>query len=57
MNAICALPHKRTHKAGMQGYHPQAKNDEAIHEYGVTLTPWAELPRADAIVAAVAHRE
>jgi UDP-N-acetyl-D-galactosamine dehydrogenase len=28
-----------------------------MHEYGVPLTPWAELPRADAIVAAVAHRE
>jgi len=28
-----------------------------VHEYGVPLTPWADLPRADAIVAAVAHRE
>jgi UDP-N-acetyl-D-galactosamine dehydrogenase len=28
-----------------------------MHEYGVTLTPFDELPRADAIVAAVAHRE
>jgi UDP-N-acetyl-D-galactosamine dehydrogenase len=36
---------------------PQATSDEALHEYGVALTPWAELPRADAIVAAVAHRE
>jgi UDP-N-acetyl-D-galactosamine dehydrogenase len=26
-----------------------------MHEYGVTLRGWDELPRADAIVAAVAH--
>ena len=36
---------------------PQAKSDEAVHEYGVPLLPWDELPRADAIVAAVAHQE
>ena len=35
----------------------QAGAVEAMHEYGVTLHPWADLPRADAIVAAVAHRE
>ena len=36
---------------------PQADGDEAMHEYGVKLTTWDELPRADAIVAAVAHHE
>jgi UDP-N-acetyl-D-galactosamine dehydrogenase len=36
---------------------PQAKSDEAMHEYGVPLLSWADLPRADAIVAAVAHKE
>ena len=36
---------------------PQAEADEAMHEYGVRLMPWDELPRADAIVAAVSHRE
>lgn len=36
---------------------PQAEVDEAMHEYGVRLLPWDELPRADAIVAAVAHKE
>ncbi|MFM2053544.1 MAG: hypothetical protein RL456_1581 [Pseudomonadota bacterium] len=35
---------------------PEADPDEAMHEYGVRLLPWEELPRADAIVAAVAHR-
>ena len=36
---------------------PQADVDEAMHEYGVRLVPYEELPRADAIVAAVAHKE
>ncbi|MEO8117835.1 MAG: nucleotide sugar dehydrogenase [Rhodoferax sp.] len=36
---------------------PRAKLEEAMHEYGVTLWPWSDLPRADAIVAAVAHQE
>jgi UDP-N-acetyl-D-galactosamine dehydrogenase len=35
----------------------QARADEALHEYGVHLVPLADLPRADAIVAAVAHPE
>jgi len=41
---------------------PQADAEEAMHEYGVQLLPYDELPRADALgadalVAAVAHRE
>jgi UDP-N-acetyl-D-galactosamine dehydrogenase len=36
---------------------PVADSKEAVHEYGVPLVPWAELPQAAAIVAAVAHRE
>ena len=36
---------------------PQAESEEAMHEYGVALVPWDDLPRADAIVAAVAHNE
>src|SRR5574343_1828118 len=36
---------------------PQAESAEAEHEYGVSLTPWNALPKADAIVAAVSHRE
>ena len=35
---------------------PLADADEAMHEYGVTLTPWNKLPRAGAIIAAVAHK-
>jgi UDP-N-acetyl-D-glucosamine/UDP-N-acetyl-D-galactosamine dehydrogenase len=36
---------------------PAAEADEAMHEYGVQLHAYEDLPRADAIVAAVAHRE
>jgi UDP-N-acetyl-D-galactosamine dehydrogenase len=36
---------------------PQADPVEALHEYGVELAAWDDLPCADAIVAAVAHRE
>ncbi|MBL8344503.1 MAG: nucleotide sugar dehydrogenase [Rubrivivax sp.] len=36
---------------------PQAEVEEAMHEYGVRLVPWKDLPKADAIVAAVSHRE
>ncbi len=36
---------------------PQADAEEAMHEYGVRLLAWDDLPRADAVVAAVSHRE
>jgi len=36
---------------------PYADPDEAMHEYGVRIFTWDELPRADAIVAAVSHRQ
>jgi UDP-N-acetyl-D-galactosamine dehydrogenase len=36
---------------------PQAESEEAVHEYGVPLLPWADMPQADAIVAAVSHRQ
>lgn len=35
----------------------QAEAEEALHEYGVNLLPLDGLPRADAVVAAVAHHE
>jgi UDP-N-acetyl-D-galactosamine dehydrogenase len=38
-------------------YDPVADSKEAQHEYGVTLESWESLPRADAIIAAVSHRE
>ena len=36
---------------------PVADSKEAHHEYGLELKAWENLPRADAIVAAVSHRE
>jgi UDP-N-acetyl-D-galactosamine dehydrogenase len=37
---------------------PIAENQEAEHEYGISLTPWDQLPsQADAIVAAVSHSQ
>ena len=37
---------------------PLAEPAEALHEYGITLSPWDLLPsNADAIVAAVSHTE
>ncbi len=34
---------------------PLADATEAMHEYGLTLTAWKDLPAADAVVIAVAH--
>jgi UDP-N-acetyl-D-galactosamine dehydrogenase len=36
---------------------PAADPEEALHEYGVQLSAWDDLPRADAVIAAVAHSE
>jgi UDP-N-acetyl-D-galactosamine dehydrogenase len=36
-------------------YDPQAAPEEAQREYGITITDWNDLPRADALVLAVAH--
>jgi UDP-N-acetyl-D-galactosamine dehydrogenase len=35
---------------------PEADPDEALHEYGIRLCEWDDLPAADALVLAVAHR-
>jgi UDP-N-acetyl-D-galactosamine dehydrogenase len=36
---------------------PVADAEEALHEYGVRLEAWEQLPRAEALICAVAHRE
>nr|WP_198979965.1 nucleotide sugar dehydrogenase [Herbaspirillum sp. ASV7] len=38
-------------------YDPVAASEDAEHEYGIKLENWSDLPRADAVVAAVSHRE
>ena len=35
---------------------PIADSDECQHEYGIGITPWEQLPKAAALVAAVAHK-
>jgi UDP-N-acetyl-D-galactosamine dehydrogenase len=34
---------------------PEADPDETLHEYGIKLRTWDELPAADALILAVAH--
>lgn len=46
----------QSYGARVHVYEPLASAEEAMHEYGVALTAWDKLPRANAIVAAVAHR-
>lgn len=36
---------------------PIAESQEAVGEYGIFLTPWEQLPNADALIAAVTHRQ
>jgi UDP-N-acetyl-D-galactosamine dehydrogenase len=38
-------------------YDPVASSADAQHEYGIELVSWEDLPRADAIIAAVSHKE
>ncbi|MEO5696229.1 MAG: UDP binding domain-containing protein, partial [Burkholderiaceae bacterium] len=47
----------RAYGAEVFVHDPEGDPAEALHEYGVTLTAWDDLPRADAIVAAVAHKQ
>jgi UDP-N-acetyl-D-glucosamine/UDP-N-acetyl-D-galactosamine dehydrogenase len=35
---------------------PEADPDETLHEYGIKLRKWEELPAADCLILAVAHR-
>jgi UDP-N-acetyl-D-galactosamine dehydrogenase len=47
----------RSYGADVHVHDPVASVDEAVHEYGVALVPWERLPRAQAVVLAVAHRQ
>ena len=43
---------------GCEAHNPLTEPEQALHEYGVTLSDWDQLPQnADAIVAAVSHAE
>ncbi len=47
----------QSYGADVHVHDPVADAEEAMHEYGVTLDTWESLPRAEAVVAAVAHRQ
>ncbi|MEO6749471.1 MAG: nucleotide sugar dehydrogenase [Casimicrobiaceae bacterium] len=47
----------QSYGATIHVFDPVADADEAFHEYGIRLTAWDDLPRAAAIVAAIAHRD
>src|SRR5712691_3043159 len=49
---------RELHEFGVQTYihDPMAVADEALHEYGVRLVDWHDLPVGDALILAVPHK-
>ena len=49
---------RELHEFGVETFvhDPLASAEEALHEYGVRLADWEELPAADALILAVPHR-
>ena len=41
----------------VHAHDPIADSAECEHEYGIGLTPWDKLPKAEAVVAAVSHQD
>ena len=54
---IDVIQELKSYGANVHIHDPVADAGEAHHEYGVTLTDWDSLPKAAAIVMAVAHNE
>jgi UDP-N-acetyl-D-galactosamine dehydrogenase len=50
---------RELHEFGVETFvhDPMASAEEALSEYGVRLSAWKDLPGADALVLAVAHRQ
>ncbi|MFN8769326.1 MAG: nucleotide sugar dehydrogenase [Neisseriaceae bacterium] len=46
----------RDYNVKVDVYDPVAYSDEANHEYGITLTNWNELPKANLLIIAVGHK-
>ena len=46
----------RSYGIAVHVHDPLADPEQARHEYGLELTPWGELPKSAAIIAAVSHR-
>jgi UDP-N-acetyl-D-galactosamine dehydrogenase len=47
----------KSYGADVHVHDPVSNAEEAFREYGLHLEQWGELPRADALVLAVAHRQ
>jgi UDP-N-acetyl-D-galactosamine dehydrogenase len=47
----------QSYGADVRVYDPVCKPEDAMHEYGIPLVSWDALPQAEALVAAVAHRQ
>jgi len=49
---------RELHEFGVETYihDPLASGDEALHEYGVRLVGWNDLPAGDALILAVPHK-
>lgn len=47
------------HSYGVEVYihDPHADSGESTHEYGLALTAWEDMPQADAVILAVAHKD
>ena len=54
---IDVISELRSYGADVHVHDPVADPREAVHEYGVTLKPWEAMPKAHALVLAVAHRQ
>jgi len=53
---IDVIEELKSYDIDVRVHDPVSDADEARHEYGIELQPWDALPRADALVVAVAHR-
>ncbi|MEO8159679.1 MAG: nucleotide sugar dehydrogenase [Betaproteobacteria bacterium] len=54
---IDVIQELKSYGVDVQVHDPVSDAEEARHEYGIELKPWDALPRADAVVVAVAHTE
>ena len=54
---IDVIQELRSYGVDVRVHDPVAPPTDAHEEYGIELTPWDQLPVADAIVIAVAHKE
>jgi UDP-N-acetyl-D-glucosamine/UDP-N-acetyl-D-galactosamine dehydrogenase len=54
---IDVIAELRSYGVDVHVHDPVASSEAAVHEYGVELASWPDLPRAHALILAVAHKE